>query len=547
MPRAKKEGGLAVKDGDPADMLLDMVLDKAQERANGGAGGHFSHVRFQRTPEAATVLLPVDMTLQNVIYWAQKQLEQDSMPVDILMDFDAYPVDGAVALEAVLRREYKFVQFEPEIVKTMFGTEVIAPKVLQVKINADGETRQAHWGLVSVPGVAGYLKTDAKWNGRRLQFQISGKIRHGDREKIDGLEAMIRAELRENSIFRGKAIRVSFRDDEREDDPTNGKYKFDPMRAPEFMETNDRAINQLVFDAKIQKIVDDNVYGPIKFSEAFRANRLALKKGVLAAGPFGTGKTMLANAVAYLCEQNGWTYINVKDVRDLDCAFELARQYQPAVVFGEDIDRAVSGEDRTAEIDRILNTIDGVDSKNVEIITVLTTNNVDVINQAMMRPGRIDVLINVDPPSKEAALHLCRQYAGPAMETGRDAEFQAAILSLTRVQANAAVYKECTQRAIGSNVVRQCMELEAQGLIPGPVLATEIAPVDLQSAAETMTQHLEKLRPKVKKNTTPLVEFGVALGATMAKAIVDSKTEFRDALTDELVEHASSELNGSAK
>lgn len=536
MPRAKTGANstnqLVPTAATPAE-LLDLLKAAQEEALAGGPGGHYRHVKFRQTPDANTVLYPAEMTLKQLIHWAERQIAQDEMPVDILMEFDAYPMDGAVALERVLVREYNEIQFKPEIVMGFMGPEVIPPKVLTVKTGVH-TTTQAHWGLVTVPNIDGFLKTDAKWIGKRLAFQITGQVKHKDREKLNDLEQMIREQLREHSIFQGKAIRVSFREDNREDDPTNGKYKFDPMRCPEFMATSSAALDCLVFDDAVQKIVNANVYGPIKFSESFRANGLSLKKGVLAAGPFGTGKTLLANAVAYLCEQNGWTYINVKDVRDLDCAFELAKQYQPAVIFGEDIDRAVKGEDRSAEIDRILNTIDGVDSKGVEIITVLTTNNVNDINQAMMRPGRIDVLLNIDPPTKPAALRLVRQYAGDTIEDGHDDDFMLAIEALTAVKANAAVYKECTQRAIGDNVVRQCMEQEEAGLERTIIMASQIAPVDLANAAKTMANHMELLKPKAQIKQSPLRDMGIAVGAILARELTKSGVgDFRDEITEE--------------
>lgn len=546
MPRAKKSAGNAlatVPDG-VGDQLLEIMADAVKRKQEGGPGGHFSHVEFVQSPEANTVLYPPNMSLKQLIHWAEQQIAQDEMPVDILMEFDAYPVDGAVALERVLRREYNDIQFKPEIVMGFMGPEVHPPKVLTVKTGVD-TTTQAHWGLVTVPNVDGYLKTDCKWNGRRLTFQISGQIKHKDRKKMDNLEALIREQLREESIFRGKAFRVSFREDEREDDPTGGKYKFDPMRAPEFMRTSSSALDNLVFSAKLQDEINASVYGPVKYTESFRANGLPLKAGILAAGPFGTGKTLLANAVAYLCERSGWTYINVKDVRDLDCAFELARQYQPAVVFGEDIDRAVKGDDRSAEIDRILNTIDGVDAKGVEIITILTTNAADDINQAMMRPGRIDVLLNIDPPDREAALRLVRQYGGQTIEEGLDDEYMAAIEPLTQLKATASVYQEVTGRSIKANVVRQCMEAEAAGEWQQDriILAGQIKPVDLKVSANSMMAHMDFLKPKKKAEKSPLRDMGVAIGAIVARELTkNGVADFRDDITPDDAEYVEGQL-----
>jgi SpoVK/Ycf46/Vps4 family AAA+-type ATPase len=111
------------------------------------------------------------------------------------------------------------------------------------------------------------------------------------------------------------------------------------------------------------------------------------------------------------CVQSGWTFIYLDRVGALDEALRFARLYMPAVIFAEDIDRAVSGDERTVELDDVLNSIDGIEAKNSEIMVVLTTNHVEKINRAMLRPGRLDAVISVTPPDAEAAEKLIRLYA----------------------------------------------------------------------------------------------------------------------------------------
>jgi transitional endoplasmic reticulum ATPase len=90
---------------------------------------------------------------------------------------------------------------------------------------------------------------------------------------------------------------------------------------------------------------------------------------------------------------------------------KFAKNYGPCVIFAEDIDRHVSGEERTVEIDQILNCLDGVDTKGAELLVVFTTNNVEAINSAMMRPGRLDAVIHVTPPDAVAAGVLVENYS----------------------------------------------------------------------------------------------------------------------------------------
>src|SRR5690606_20126549 len=119
--------------------------------------------------------------------------------------------------------------------------------------------------------------------------------------------------------------------------------------------------------------------------------------------------------------QNGITYLYVPRADELKDAIEFAKLYQnPAsVVFCEDIDRVTKGE-RSVAMDDILNIIDGIDTKTANIMVVLTTNHMDNINPAMLRPGRLDAVIPVTPPDAKAVERLIRVYAKGAVRADED-------------------------------------------------------------------------------------------------------------------------------
>lgn len=78
------------------------------------------------------------------------------------------------------------------------------------------------------------------------------------------------------------------------------------------------------------------------------------------------------------------------------------------MIFAEDIDRAAN--ERNEATNDLLNIMDGVLSKNSQIMVVMTTNHIERINQAMLRPGRLDAVITLLPPDKAAAERLLRIY-----------------------------------------------------------------------------------------------------------------------------------------
>lgn len=158
--------------------------------------------------------------------------------------------------------------------------------------------------------------------------------------------------------------------------------------------------------------------------EKFEKFGMSPSKGVLFYGPPGCGKTLMAKAVANECQAN---FISVKgpelltmwfgeseaNVRDV---FEKARQAAPCVLFFDELDsiaqqRGGSQGDGGGAADRVMNQLltemDGVGSKK-NVFIIGATNRPDIIDTALMRPGRLDQLIYIPMPDYESRLSILR-------------------------------------------------------------------------------------------------------------------------------------------
>ena len=432
----------------------------------------FKHVGVQ-TNNLSQITVPEGMSIEQAILCLERLKKEEETIVAVREEIDAYPLDGAHALAVTLKRIYGWATLIPE--KTWFGPQ--PPQMISVDIGPN-QREQVPWGLMKVPGVTGEIRTEYAIKDGRPIFVLGGKVVRKHERVIASLANEVRKTLKEKSIYKNKAIEINYRDENGE------RTEFTIGRAPKFIDLSRTNEAELIFPDETQQLIDTNLFVLVEKSEVVRDAGVPLKRGVMLEGPYGTGKTLTANVLAQKCMRNNWTFIYLEDVRDLDMALHFARQYEPAVVFAEDLDRAV-GEERTDDANRILNTLDGVATKTNEVIVVLTSNEVTKIHKAMIRPGRIDAVIPIRTPDKSAIIRLVRLYGrdttGNPFIDATDAELEEAITPL--LGNNAAVIREAVEKAkLGACLHNKCGK------------SLKILAGDIKAASMSMRAHLELLK-----------------------------------------------------
>jgi transitional endoplasmic reticulum ATPase len=166
---------------------------------------------------------------------------------------------------------------------------------------------------------------------------------------------------------------------------------------------------------------------PLKYPEVFERLQTKPPKGILLFGPPGTGKTLLAKAVANESECNfiavkgpellsKWVGESEKGVREI---FRKARQASPSIIFFDEIDALVpkrgtyQGSSHVTEsvVSQILTELDGMEElKNVTILAA--TNRPDMLDEALLRPGRLERHIYVPVPDEESRKKIFEVYLG---------------------------------------------------------------------------------------------------------------------------------------
>lgn len=202
--------------------------------------------------------------------------------------------------------------------------------------------------------------------------------------------------------------------------------KIDPLVSLMMVEKVPDSTYEMVggLDTQIKEI-KEVIELPVKHPELFESLGIAQPKGVLLYGPPGTGKTLLARAVAH---HTDCRFIRVSGselvqkyigegsrmVREL---FVMAREHAPSIIFMDEIDSIGSSRGESgsgggdSEVQRtmleLLNQLDGFEgTKNIKVI--MATNRIDILDSALLRPGRIDRKIEFPPPGPEARVSILR-------------------------------------------------------------------------------------------------------------------------------------------
>jgi len=167
---------------------------------------------------------------------------------------------------------------------------------------------------------------------------------------------------------------------------------------------------------EVKQELQEAVEWPMKYPGLYDKLGHSMPRGILLHGPSGTGKTLLAKAVATESEANfisvrgpellsKWVGESERGIREI---FKRARQSSPCVVFFDEIDsiapiRGAGGETAVSErvVSQLLTELDGMENMH-GVVVLAATNRADMIDPALLRPGRFDKIIQIPLPDKES-------------------------------------------------------------------------------------------------------------------------------------------------
>ncbi len=255
---------------------------------------------------------------------------------------------------------------------------------------------------------------------------------------------------------------------------------------------------------KAKQELMEAVEWPLRFPEMFKHIGIKPPKGILLYGPPGTGKTLLAKAVANESNANfisvkgpellsKWVGESEKHVREM---FRKARQVAPCILFFDEIDalaprRGGIGDSHVTErvVSQLLTELDGLEELK-DVVVIAATNRPDMVDPALLRPGRIERHIYIPPPDKLARLEIFRIHTR-GMPLAEDVNLEE-IAEKTEGYSGADIEAVC--REAGLAAIREAIsKLE---------IADKEKVKEIAKTVKVSKKHFEEALKKVKPSLT---------------------------------------------
>src|SRR3989440_6233412 len=183
-----------------------------------------------------------------------------------------------------------------------------------------------------------------------------------------------------------------------------------------YVEVSETSWNDIGGLEEIKQSLTEGVEWPLRFPDIYANAKVEAPRGVLLAGPPGSGKTLIARALANQCEANfisikgpellsKWVGESEKGIREV---FRRAKQAAPCIVFFDELEalaprRAggeLDGQVGNRVIAQLLTEMDGIEGRE-GVIVLAATNRSELIDPALLRPGRFDLVVELEYPSEE--------------------------------------------------------------------------------------------------------------------------------------------------
>lgn len=323
-----------------------------------------------------------DASYSDIMEFVINEDEQNHKMSRINHRIRCFKADGAYQLHQAIEAVFGTVTAQGEKGMSSDGSVTTIPIEL-----ADGTKIKVPFGDISLEGLGEGSCISINYDERRHELVVTGKCQVRYQSLIDDIILATMEGLETNSIFKGQALEIA------------------DINDPKIMDLSSMDKQLMVLSKKTEYDLRP-IYARINSPQRCIDKGIPLKFGALLEGSYGTGKTLLAFKLAKEAIGKGWSFIYLKDPTILAEAIRMAKTIDRSgwgcIVFTEDIDQVVRGK-RDAAMQDILNTLDGGDTKDMNVITLFTTNHIELIEPTFLRGKRIGTIISMGTLDAETA------------------------------------------------------------------------------------------------------------------------------------------------
>lgn len=252
---------------------------------------------------------------------------------------------------------------------------------------ADGSRTKVPYGTIDMSDLGEGSSISISYDGERHQLEVKGKCQYRFQSLMDDIITRTKELLATDSIYKNQILEIT------------------DINEPKIMKLDGIEKQLMVLSQKTEFELQP-LRSRIFYPEKCLQKGIPLKYGCLLEGKYGTGKTLYAFKLAKDAVAHNWAFIYLKNPEILAEVLRMCqvidRSGYGVVVFVEDIDQVTRGS-RDAKLQDILNTLDGGDTKDLNVITLFTTNHIELIEPTFLRGKRIGSVITMDCLDAETA------------------------------------------------------------------------------------------------------------------------------------------------
>ena len=352
----------------------------------------------QQQKERIITACKSDMKYAEVLAFIKNEIKMSEQDVSLKYNIKCWKTDGAFQFNKAVEEIFGSVKVEKDVGPSGSGNISTFDVIL-----ANGARTKVPFGRISLPELGSDSYIELNYSNNSLELVITGICKSKYQSMIDDIVDRTKELIATNSIYKNQALEITEKGEE-----------------PKRLNLN-HIDSQLMVLSKQTEFDLQPLRSRILYPEKCIKAGIPLKYGCLFEGKYGTGKTLLAFKLAREATKNNWTFVYLKNpsllAETLRMVKIIDRSCNGVIVFVEDIDQVTRGE-RDASLQDILNTLDGGDTKDMNVITLFTTNHIELIEPTFLRGKRIGSVITMDCLDKETALKFIKESFKDGYEVG---------------------------------------------------------------------------------------------------------------------------------